>query len=76
MKEDNSFLWRTFKHSYEGLNTVFGAGRSYSKQLGAYSSRTDCNEEQSANKIEPQRKWKEFLRDRKDYRVSGNAKTY
>lgn len=55
MKEDNSFPWRTFKHTYEGLNTVFAAGGSYSKQLGAYSSRTECNEEQSANKTAPEK---------------------
>lgn len=45
---------------------MFAAGRSYSKQLGAYSSRTEYNEEQSANTTELQRKWKEFLRDRED----------
>lgn len=42
------------------------AGKSHSKQLGAYSSRTDYNEEQSANTAKSQRKWKEFLRDRQD----------
>lgn len=63
MKEDNSFPWRTLKHTNKGLNTVFAAGRTYSKQLGAYSSKNDCNERQSANTTEPQRKWKELLRD-------------
>lgn len=47
---------------------MFAAGKSHSKQLTAYSSRTDYNEEQSANTAEPQRKWKEFLRDRQDCR--------
>lgn len=41
-----------------GLNTVFAAGKSHSKQLGAHSSRTNSNEEQSANTAESWRKWK------------------
>lgn len=45
---------------------MLAAGKSHGKQLGAFSSRTYYNEEESANTAGPQRKWKEFLGDTQD----------